>query len=135
MRQAEKLRKELLTGLVIWLVPVLLLSLVIANHRLAMLAGVLAGGATAAGLLFHMYHHLYIALDLDAKHAQSHTQFAAIQRLAIMAVVLAASMVYPAILHPIGVVLGIFGLKITALMNPFLHKQLVKRREKKSSRS
>ena len=81
MKQARQLCKEMIIGLILWLIPVLLILTIIAPNHLAMAAGVLTGGAVAAGLLWHMYRHLDIALDMDAKHAQSHTQFAAFKRM------------------------------------------------------
>lgn len=81
MKKAKQILKEMFAGLVVWLLPVLIILVIVARHKLAMTMGVLLGGATAAGLLLHMYHHLDIALDMDVKHAQSHIQFAAIRRL------------------------------------------------------
>ena len=68
MKQARQLCKEMIIGLILWLIPVLLILTIIAPNHLAMAAGVLTGGAVAAGLLWHMYRHLDIALDMDAKH-------------------------------------------------------------------
>ena len=104
---------------------------VIASHKLAAVGGVVAGTAVAAGLILHMYRHLDIALDMDAKHAQSHTQVAALQRMFIMGLAVAVSMMFSKYIHPVGVVLGIFGVKITALLNPLLHTKLEKWKQRK----
>lgn len=127
MRQAKQVCREMLIGLVIWMLVIGLLLMVIATHRFAALTGVLAGTLVAAGLILHMYRHLDIALDMDAKHARTHTQAAAFQRMFIMAVALALSMLGSRYVHPVGMVLGLFGAKVTALLNPVLHKQLLKR--------
>lgn len=87
-----------------------------------MLCGTVVGGLVAAGLLFHMFHHLDIALDLEPEHASRHTQGAAIQRMAIMAVCMGASMYLHRYVHPMGVVLGLFGVKIGAFMQPAIHR-------------
>ena len=131
MKQAIQLCKEMIIGLILWLIPVLLILTIIAPNHLAMAAGVLAGGVVAAGLLWHMYRHLDIALDMDAKHAQSHTQFAAFKRMFFVGVIMAAALVLPQYVHPIGVVFGIMGLKITALMYPKLHPVIQKYRKKR----
>ena len=73
----------------------------------------------------------HIALDMDAKHAQSHTQFAAFKRMFFVGVIMAAALVLPQYVHPIGVVFGIVGLKITALMYPKLHPVIQKYRKKR----
>ena len=80
MRQARQVRKELLIGLGIWTAPVLILLTVFWENHLAAALGTLLGMAAAAGLIFHMYRHLDIALDMDVKHAQSHIQVASFQR-------------------------------------------------------
>lgn len=133
IRQAKQVCKEMLAGLVIWMAVIMLLLVIIAANKLAALAGVLVGTAAAAGLILHMYRHLDIALDMDAKHAQAHTQFAAFQRMFIMAAVIGVSMAFSEYAHPVGVVLGMFGVKATALLNPVIHKQMQKFRKKRAS--
>lgn len=124
MRQAKQLCKEMLIGLIIWMIVVGLVLAVAASHKLAAIGGVVFGTAVAAGLVLHMYRHLDIALDMDAKHAQTHTQMAALQRMFFMGAAVAVSMLLAEYIHPVGVVLGIFGVKITALLNPLLHRKL-----------
>lgn len=87
-----------------------------------MLCGTAAGGLVAVGLLLHMFHHLDIALDLEPKHASRHTQGAAIQRMAIMAVCMGASMYFRQYVHPLGMILGLFGVKIAAFLQPAVHR-------------
>ena len=132
MRQARQVRKELLIGLGIWTLPVLVLLTAFRENHLAAALGSLFGAAAAAALIFHMYRHLDIALDMDAKHAQSHIQIASFQRVFIMGAVLAVSFVFPVYLDPVGVVLGLFGVKISALMYPVLHGQYEKRWKRKA---
>lgn len=132
MRQARQVRRELLIGLGIWTVPILVLIAVFRGNHLAAVLGTLLGTAAAAVLIFHMYRHLDIALDMDAKHAQSHIQIASFQRVFIMGAVLAVSFMFPIYFDPVGVVLGIFGVKISALMYPVLHPQYEKRRKRKA---
>ncbi len=132
MRQARQVRKELLIGLGIWSAPVLVLLAIFRKNHLAAVLGTLLGTAAAAILILHMYRHLDIALDMDAKHAQSHIQIASFQRVFIMGAFLAVSFVLPAYIDPVGVVLGMFGVKISALMYPALHPQYEKRRKRKT---
>lgn len=122
MRQAKQIVTDMMTGLVIWGAAVMVVLEIVSQNRAAMAVGVLVGLLTAAGLILHMYRHLDIALDMDSEHAQRHTQFAAMQRFAIMAVVLAVSMTWYRYIHPVGMVFGIFGVKICALMQPWVHR-------------
>jgi len=124
MRQAKQVCKEMLIGLVIWVAGVGIILTILATHRFAAIAGVLVGGAVAAGIILHMYRHLDIALDMDAKHAQKHIQAAAFQRIFFMAAAVGVSFVLSGYIHPLGVILSLFGIKVTALLNPVLHKHL-----------
>lgn len=125
MRKARKILNEMMVGLVVWLIPVLIILLIIAHNKVAMALGVLWGGVWAAVLLLHMYRHLDIALDMDPKHAQGHVQFAAIKRMFIMAVVIVVSMTAYRYIHPVGTVFGIYGMKISAYLQPIVHKFIV----------
>ena len=125
MRKARKILNEMMIGLVVWLIPVLIILLIIAHNKIAMVLGVLWGGVWAAVLLLHMYRHLDIALDMDPKHAQGHVQFAAIKRMFIMAVVIVISMTAYRYIHPVGTVFGIYGMKISAYLQPIVHKFIV----------
>jgi hypothetical protein len=119
----------MMIGLAAWGIFVLLILEIVSRSRLAMAAGVVLGVASAAFLILHMCRHLDIALDMDSGHAQRHTQAAAIQRLVIMAVVLALSMTWYRYIHPVGTVCGIFGLKISAFLQPTVHRLLLRYRE------
>lgn len=126
MKRAKQILREMMIGLGVWLLLVLIVLEIIFKGSISILFGVLLGGMAAAVLLFHMYHHLDIALDMDAKHAQRHVQFAALQRFAIMAAVLAAAMIGYRYAHPIGTVLGMFGVKLCAYFQPIVHKVIDK---------
>ena len=69
-----------------------------------------------------MYKHLDIALDMDPENARKHTLKSAFQRTFIMAAVLMVSMIWYSYVHPIGVVLGLMGVKMTAYMQPYVHR-------------
>ena len=63
-----------------------------------------------------------IALDMDATHAGRHIQASAMKRFLVMAVVLALAMTQYRYIHPVGTVLGMFGMKISAFMQPKIHR-------------
>lgn len=109
-------------GILIWTVVVALILGIVSDHRGAMLSGTVLGGLVAAGMLFHMFRHLDIALDMDPKHASRHTQGAAIRRMVMMAVCMGASMYLYRYVHPLGVILGLFGVKIGAFLQPVIHR-------------
>lgn len=115
-------------GILLWTAAVAVILTIISDHRVAMLCGAMAGGLAAIGLLFHMFHHLDIALDMEPKQAGRHAQGAAIQRMAIMAVCMGLSMYLYHYVHPLGVILGLFGVKIGAFMQPAIHRFCEKRK-------
>lgn len=109
-------------GLLVWIVTVALILVIVSDHRWAMLCGVVLGGMVAAGILFHMFHHLDIALDMDPKQAGRHIRLAAIRRMAAMAVCAGASVYLYRYIHPVGMILGMFGIKVSAFLYPSIHK-------------
>lgn len=125
MRKAKMILKEMILGLFIWSLPVLVILTLVAENKLAVICGVFVGSILAAGIIFHMYRHLDIALDMDPENARKHTLKSSFQRTFIMAAVLMISMIWYRYVHPIGVVLGLMGIKITAYIQPFVHKHIV----------
>ena len=122
MRRAKQVLREMLVGLGAWVVLVALVLLVISKNKLAVVFGTVAGGAAAALVIMHMYRHIDIALDMEPDQARKHIQFSAVQRLFIMAALLAVSMMAYKYIHPVGTVLGLFGIKISAYLQPLVHR-------------
>lgn len=126
MKQAKQTVKEMIIGMLIWMLAVFLILLAVTEHRLSAACGLLYGGAASVGILLHMYRHLDIALDMDVKGARRHIQVASLQRMLIMGLVLAVSLLKPQFIHPLGTVLGLFGIKIGAFLRPTVHRYLQK---------
>ena len=136
MRQAKQTLKELMAGLAVWGGFVFVILMIVSRHRLAVACGLLTGLGTAVWLIWHMYRHLDIALDLGEKHAERHIQVSSVKRFLVMAVVLAAAMMEYRYIHPIGTVLGMFGVKISAFMQPKIHRSMTSQnRQKKADES
>ncbi len=131
MKQAKKVCRELLVGLTGWvLLTGVILAIVIQNH-LAAIAGSVFGGGVAAGVVFHMYRHLDIALDMDAAHAQRHIQISAAKRMLFMGVALVVSFMLSTYIDPLSVIVSLFGVKVAALANPFVHRILSRKMQTK----
>ncbi len=113
-------------GLLAWTVTIALILVIVSDRRWAMLCGVVLGGMVAAGILFHMFRHLDIALDLEPKQASRHIRAAAIRRMAAMALCAGASVYLYRYVHPVGMILGLFGVKVSAFLYPSVHKILDK---------
>ena len=121
MKQVKQVLKELMISSILWTAIVTLLFVIISRGRVSMLFGGLFGGAAALVLLWHMFRHLDIALDMDPAHASRHAQLASLQRLVIMAVTLAVCMIFYEYVHPIPAILTLFGVKVSALSYPKMH--------------
>lgn len=125
MKQTKKLLREMFFGMGIWAAGMCLILMFAAIRLhispLAMVSGILLGTLTSAGLLFHMYKHLDIALDMAPDRAGRYTQVAAVKRMLVMAAVMACSFLFMDYLHPAGTAFGILGMKASALMYPKLH--------------
>ena len=106
MKQVKQVLKELMISSILWTAIVTLLFVIISRGRVSMLFGGLFGGAAALVLLWHMFRHLDIALDMDP---------------AIMAVTLAVCMIFYEYVHPIPAILTLFGVKVSALSYPKMH--------------
>lgn len=122
MRQAKQILREMMISSGIWTLAVALVLVIVGGNKLSMLFGALLGGLAAIGILWHMFHHLDIALDLEPKQAARHTQMAAVRRVAIMAAALAVSMYFYQYAHPLGTVLTLFGIKLSAFAQPVVHR-------------
>lgn len=123
MNKAIETVKELLIGIGMWLLVIIIAGCIFLRHdRPAYIAGALLGGITAAYLVWNMYRHLDIALSADVKFAEGHIRKWSVIRMCIMALVVGLSMVFYVYIHPVGVVLGIWGLKAAAWIQPLLHK-------------
>ena len=130
MRQARQILREMMISSGVWTLLVTVVLALIGSNKLAMILGSLLGGAAAILLLWHMFHHLDIALDMEPGQATRHTQGAAMQRVAIMAVVLAVSMYFYEYVHPLGTILTLFGVKFSAFAQPTVHKLTEKHKKK-----
>ena len=58
-----------------------------------------------------------------------HVHVKPLAKVVVMAVVLAVAMTQYRYIHPIGTVLGMFGMKISAFMQPKLHKLMTAHKE------
>lgn len=124
MNESRTLLKQLMIGIALWAALVILAGCLVLNRdRLSYISGVLAGGLTAVYLLWSMYHHLDIALSSkDSEFARKHVNKWTIIRMFVMMAVIGLSMAFYQVVHPVGVVLGIWGIKPAAWIQPILFR-------------
>lgn len=118
--------KDLIFGIGLYFVIISLIGLVIVEDKTGYILGTMFGSIVAVGMAFHMYASLDKGLDMDPDSAQKYIVSRSMLRLFMM---LAAA--YIGIWLPwlsfIGVVLGLFGLKFAALMQPLVSAYITKK--------
>lgn len=111
-------------GILACLVCILLLS-----HPLPWAAGIAAGCMTAVLLGIHMYWGLNRTLWLEEKSAKAYARRLSAFRMFIMMAVLAVSGIFTQYVNVLGTLIGLFGLKAGAYVQPFIDKILFKNKQ------
>lgn len=125
MEEAKETLRELKTGIVLFAILAEVGGIWFMKNKPAYGLGVFFGAAVAFGLSIHMFRTLEIGLDLDEKSATSYIRRKTVLRIVIMGVAVALACLFPAFLDVIGVLLGLLGLKVSAYLQPVIHKYVV----------
>ncbi len=122
--------KEEVQTLIDIIVGIVLVSALIAGISLAVTGGdyrfslgVLLGAICAVGVLYHMYRGLNIALDMGAA-GEKYTQRQSVMRMGIMSLVVVLAIFLNRYIHAAGVVIGLLTLKVSAYLQPVIHKYI-----------
>lgn len=97
---------------------------IIVENKLSYVLGVIYGGIVAVILVSHMYQGLEQLLDYDEDGAKKQAQKMAGIRMWIMLAAVAVAMYFSEYFQLTGVVLGILTLKVSAYMQPFVHRRI-----------
>lgn len=111
--------RDLYVGLLLYFLIVSVLGVVLVTDKLGYVLGVLVGVCASFGFAYHMYRTLDKGLDMPEKAAQRYVLSRSCIRLFMMLVVAYVGLFVEG-LSFLGVVLGLFGLKISALMQPLV---------------
>ena len=122
MREEKQTFVEMMIGIALSSLIITVVGAIIVPNKLSFVFGTLFGGAIAVFVLFLMYRSIEKALSMDEKNAESYTTKTAIYRLAIMASALVIGILCPKLINVIGVLLGLFTLKVSAYLQPLVHK-------------
>ncbi len=85
--------------------------------------GAVAGCAASTFLMMHRFSTLSVELDMEKRKAVGHLRFMATLRLIISLGVLMAAFIFPHILSPWSVFMGLFATKLSAIVYPFIFKE------------
>ena len=114
---------ELYIGVLLLGALILIIGLIFARPMWMYALGVVAGTATAMVQLYNMYDTLDRALDADESKARSYITSKSMLRLILITVVMVAAY-FIGFTTFVGVVLGLFTVKLSALINPWLKKHI-----------
>ncbi len=113
--------KELIIGIIFSGIFFLLLGIIVMRPYYIFALGMLAGCTGAVLWVYNIYDTLDKSLDMTSKGAKSFMLTRSILRL----LVVVAMMIIAVIIHWtafVGVVIGLLGLKISALINPLVKR-------------
>lgn len=109
------------------------IGLIFAEHKGDYTLGLLIGSITTGYLVYHMYESLDAGLNLDQEQAARYLRNKSIWRWLIRLAVTVVAVYIPHV-SAAGVLVGMFGLKFSAYLQPLLHKLLLKIENKTSNR-
>ncbi len=111
--------RDLYVGLILYFFAVSLLGLLVVEDKPGFLLGLLFGVLCSFGLAYHMYRTLDKGLSMEAKAAEKYILSRSSFRLFMMLVAAYMGLFLDFLSFP-GVVLGLFGLKASALLEPLV---------------
>lgn len=116
---AKKTLKNLLLGIAILGIIEECLLLFICKNRLAATLGLLLGLWTAMVNSIYIYRSLLRVLEMDEKNSVKAMRMPVMIRYCFMGIVITIALRYPRIFSPIGVILGLLSMKLSAYIQPF----------------
>lgn len=121
---------EMAAGIVLYEVIAQIVALIIGRDLIHVALGIWIGAAVALGMMLHMKRSIEDSLDLGEQGAESHMKKTYALRWAVVTVVLGASLYFD-LANPIALLVGVMGLKVSAYLQPSMHKLFEKVRKSK----
>lgn len=116
---AREMLRRLLLGIAVFGVIEEILLLLLCKNRMAATFGLFLGLWTAAINSIYIYRSLGRALELDEKNSVKAMRRPVVIRYCFMGIVVTLALLHPQIFSPIGVILGLLSMKISAYVQPF----------------
>lgn len=114
---------ELYVGIIFSCILMLGVGLIFARPVWMYLVGIIGGALGAAFQLYNMYDTIDKALSIDEGKARGYMTSKSMLRLIIAAIIMVVAYLIGSVAF-IGAILGLFSLKISALINPLVKKLL-----------
>ena len=131
MKEGKQTLWDLYFGIGILSILLAIVGAIILESKIPFVFGVLYGGAVAILLVTHMYQSLEKTLSYDEEGAKKHAQKMTGIRMWIMLAALILAMCLGRYSNMVGVVLGMLTLKVSAYMQPIIHRRITSKIYKK----
>lgn len=123
LKRLDPTVRDLLIGALLYGIIVEIAGLMLVEARLNYTLGILVGYISVVFLICHMYLTLEKALDMESKAAIKYGLRNSILRYVIMFAILVVAILAPQI-SVIAVIIMIFGMKISAFLQPLINKYI-----------
>lgn len=124
MREEKQTLLDLYLGIGMLSILIAVIGVFIVEMKLKFVLGVCYGAIVAVVLVSHMYQGLERTLCYDEDGAKKHAQKMAGIRMWIMLAAVVLAMYLSEYFHLAGVVLGVLTLKVSAYIQPFVHRRI-----------
>lgn len=122
MEDSKKTLNRLLLGILLYAVPFTITGVILIDDKLTYLVGLFLGCMLSVFIAIHLYKSLDYCLSLEPESAEKAMKKKAMIRFFIMLLAMGIAFCFPKVINPIGLVIGMMGLKISAYFQPFIHK-------------
>lgn len=126
MKRLDPTVRDILFGALLYGVLVEIVGLIIVEQRLSYTLGILYGYLCVIFMTCHMYLTLEKALDMEPDTASKYSVRNSILRYVITLLLLVVAVLAPKV-SVIAVVTMLFGMKISAFLQPKIHKYMTSR--------
>lgn len=126
MKRLDPTVRDILFGALLYGVIVEIVGLIIVEQRLSYTLGILYGYLCVIFMTCHMYLTLEKALDMEPDTASKYSVRNSILRYVITLLLLVVAVLVPKV-SVIAVVTMLFGMKISAFLQPKIHKYMTSR--------
>ncbi|MBQ3784284.1 MAG: hypothetical protein II838_12745 [Lachnospiraceae bacterium] len=119
MSQEKKTLCYLILGNFIYASLISLIGVFLLRLDVRFAFGVFLSSIGASIVAVHMFFSLQKSIDMGEEGAMKRERTQALKRMLIMIMVVSVGLVLPAWFHPLGIVAGVFALKVSAYLQPF----------------
>lgn len=117
---------ELVLGIIVYSVIIQVICFLFFEDLFYISKGIWIGAAVGIGMMLHMKRSIEDAVSLGEGGAEKYMTKMFGVRYALVAVALGLTLYFD-LGHPLALLVGVMGLKVSAYMQPYIHKLLKKR--------